>query len=684
MPTLHYRIKIEGLDDDSLVVRQFSGTESLSSTRLESGQECCGYRFNIDLASRRHTLQQDDVVDQNVQLELYRNNVRERVVHGVVRSFTKGDTGHHHTFYSIVLVPALERLSLRHNSRIFQSQTVPEIVSILLQEMGISDYGFALKKEYATREYCVQYRETDLAFIHRLLAEEGITYYFQHEDNKHNVVFCDATECLIEYQTPIPYNAVSGGSADIAHVFGLAETKRVQVSHVQTGDYSFKKPVYRFLQDQQASQAEYQNSHLYEHFDFPGRYKQESVGAAISRTRLEYLRRMAHSAVAQSNHLQMQAGLKFQLEDQLENFSTNLWQVINLVVTGTQPQALEEEGGNGATTYQNELILIPANTVWQAEPQAKPKVDGACVALVVGPEAEEIYCDEYGRVKLHFPWDRYSNGDEYSSCWVRVSQGWAGSQYGMVALPRVGQEVIVSFLNGDPDQPIVTGRTYNATNALPYPLPDNKSKTVIRTESHQGNGFNELSFEDQANQEQIYLHAQKDFQAEVLNDAKTHIRNDLHVQIDNDQFDSITNNYHAATQAESRLTVVGSNTEIVESNLEQKIGTLFAAEAGREISFKSGAKIVVEAGAEITLKAGGSFVKVDGGGVHLVGPAINLNSGGSAGSGSVYSGSEPILPIDVESPPVPEVAKTIRYQSLLQAEESSIPAVKMCPLAGDV
>ncbi|MEL7293846.1 MAG: type VI secretion system tip protein TssI/VgrG [Pseudomonadota bacterium] len=683
MATLHYQIKIDGLDDNSLVVRQFTGTESISSSQLVSGAECIGYRYKIDLASRRSNLHQDEIVDKKVQLELYRDNALQRVIHGIVRQFTKGDTGHHHTFYSVVLVPELERLSLRHNSRIFQFQTVPDIVSILLQEMGISDYAFALQYDYVEREYCVQYRESDLEFIHRLLAEEGMSYYFLHESGKHTAVFCDSSEALLEFESPILYNATSGGSEVYQHVSSLVETKKAQVSRVTMGDYSFKKPDYRFLQQSQASGVDYQNTELYEHFEFPGRYKQDSVGLAFSRARLEHLRNMSHTAWAKSNHLQMQAGSKFQLEDDIENFSTRHWQVVNMSVFGTQPQALQEEGGEGATTYSNALVLIPANLTWQAEPKSKPKVDGASVAMVVGPEAEEIYCDEHGRVKVHFPWDRYSNGDEQSSCWVRVSQGWAGSQYGMLALPRVGQEVIVSFLEGDPDQPIITGRTYNAANVSPYELPEHKSKTVFRTESHQGSGFNELSFEDQAGNEQVYIHAQKDLETKVLNDAITHVKQDDHIQINNDQFQSITNNQHCVTQSESRVSVKGTYSDITQRSLEQKVATVLVAQAGREISLSSGAKIVVEAGAEITLKAGGSFVKVDGGGVHIVGPAINLNAGGSAGSGSAYAGVTPTLPNQIEAPQAPNVSKAVSYQALLKAEQSSVPAVKPCPLSGE-
>ncbi|EKG78833.1 hypothetical protein VCCP1040_2953, partial [Vibrio cholerae CP1040(13)] len=242
------------------------------------------------------------------------------------------------------------------------------------------------------------------------------------------------------------------------------------------------------------------------------------------------------------------------------------------------------------------------------------------IATVVGPQGEEIYCDNFGRVKVHFPWDRYSSSNEKSSCWVRVAQEWAGSQYGSMAIPRVGHEVIVSFLNGDPDQPIITGRTYHATNTAPYALPDHKTKTVLRTETHQGQGYNELSFEDQAGSEQILLHAQKDWDALIEHDHTEVIRHDQHLTVDNDRFTRIQRNQHLTVEGEVRSKIALDSSHEVGASLQHKVGQRIAVEAGKEISLKSGAKIVVEAGAELTLKAGGSFVKVDAGGVHLVGP----------------------------------------------------------------
>ncbi|WJG24593.1 type VI secretion system Vgr family protein [Vibrio furnissii] len=671
MATLKYQFHVEGLEDDTLVVRGFDGQETLSSERM-NGQLCHGFRYELELASRLANLTPEMVVDKVAELTLYRDDVLVQRVNGIVRCFTQGDTGHHHTFYSLTLVPALERLSLRHNSRIFQLSTVPEILSILLQEMGINDYAFALTRDCAQREFCVQYRETDLDFLHRLAAEEGLVYSFIHEEGKHTLIFSDASDSLPKLGEPIPYNTLAGGMIESPYISALSVHTQSEVSQTALQDYSFKKPAYSFAQQAVGTEMDYQQPD-YEHFDAPGRYKDDVSGKAFSQIRLDYLRRNAHTATGKSNQPLLRPGVKFDLQEHLDDTLNRDWLVVSVTSQGTQPQALEEAGGNGATTYANQFSLIPAHRTWRATPQAKPQVDGPMIATVVGPEGEEIFCDEYGRVKLHFPWDRYSNGDEHSSCWVRVSQGWAGSQYGMIAIPRIGHEVIVSFLNGDPDQPIVTGRTYHATNTAPYTLPDNKTKTVLRTETHQGQGYNELSFEDQAGSEHIYLHAQKDFDGLIENDHTSVIQHDKHLTVENDRFTQIKNNQHLTVGGESRTKIALDQSIEIGGSLHQKVADKTIFDSGNEVHLKAGNKLVLDAGSELTIKAAGSFIKVDAGGVHVVGSAINLNSGGSAGSGSGYGGQVAELPSGVEAQAVPEALQQANIQS---TQESMSPLLK--------
>ncbi|ELI1838372.1 type VI secretion system tip protein VgrG [Vibrio fluvialis] len=686
MATLKYQFHVEGLEDDTLVVRGFDGQETLSSERI-NGQPCHGFRYQLELASRLANLTPEMVVDKAAELTLYRDDMLVQRVNGIVRRFTQGDTGHHHTFYSLTLVPALERLSLRHNSRIFQLNTVPEILSILLQEMGINDYAFALTRDCAQREFCVQYRETDLDFLHRLAAEEGLVYSFIHEEGKHTLIFSDASDSLPKLGEPIPYNTLAGGMIESPYISALSVHTQSEVSQTALQDYSFKKPTYSFAQQAVGIEMAYQQPD-YEHFDAPGRYKDDVSGKAFSQIRLDDLRRNAHTATGKSNQPLLRPGVKFDLQEHLDDTLNRDWLVVRVTSQGTQPQALEEAGGNGATTYANQFTLIPAHRTWRATPQAKPQVDGPMIATVVGPQGEEIFCDEHGRVKLHFPWDRYSNGDEHSSCWVRVSQGWAGSQYGMIAIPRIGHEVIVSFLNGDPDQPIVTGRTYHATNTAPYTLPDNKTKTVLRTETHQGQGYNELSFEDQAGSEQIYLHAQKDFDGLIENDHTSVIKHDKHLTVENDRFSQIKNNQHLTVGGESR-TKIGLDQSIeIGGSLHQKVADKTILDSGNEVHLKAGNKLVLDAGSELTIKAAGSFIKVDAGGVHVVGSAINLNSGGSAGSGSGYGGQVAELPSGVEDQAVPEeilrAPMSATMSSLLPAVATlDLPVIELCQKRAD-
>ncbi|WP_407333317.1 type VI secretion system tip protein TssI/VgrG [Enterovibrio sp. 27052020O] len=642
---LQFTLHVEGLPDDTFAVVDFSGTDSLSAP----------FVYQVNLASRKEALSENDVVDRNVTLMLWKDGELAQRFHGIVRRFTRGDTGFSHSRYALEMVPALSRLSLRHNSRIFQQQSVPEIISILLQEMGIDAYAFALSGSPQPREYCVQYRESDLEFLERIAAEEGIFYTFLHSKDKHTVLFSDDTQTLSHSSLALPYNATVGGTASSTFVKGWQFSAQTRPSSAQLKDYSFKKPAYGFLHDHAGTEMAYQRG-TYEHYDFPGRYKSDAAGKPFTQYRLEHLRSDAITATASSNVMQIQAGMLFDLTDHPDDTTNRDWVVVSAQCEGTQPQALEEHGGEGMTTYRNTFSVIPAHRPWRPAPQAKPCVHGPQIAIVTGPAGEEIFCDEHGRVKVQFPWDRYGNSDDASSCWVRVSQGWAGGQYGMMAIPRIGHEVIVSFLEGDPDQPIITGRTYHATNVPPYPLPANKTRTVLRTETHQGEGFNELRFEDQADNEEIYVHAQKDMNLLVENDRKDNIKHDLHLDVENERFSHIKVDDHLTVDGQSKEHVKGDKTIVTDSSLHIKAGVGILNEASSEIHLKSGHKSILEAYTEVTLKVGGNFIKIDPAGVHIVGSVININSGGSAGSGSGFGGAMPMLPGGVEAEKAPDEA----------------------------
>ena len=681
---LRYHFSAEGVSDESFSVLAFDFKEGLSSP----------FEVKLTLLSRLDDLTPESIVDQTGLLSWYQSGSLQRQVHGIVSQFSKADTGHHHTQYHITLVPALSRLKLRHNSRIFQQKSVLSIIATLLTEMGIKDYAFSCdaKFESQVREYCVQYRETDFDFISRLAAEVGLFYYFQHSEKSHILVFSDSTTKQPQLDAPFPYNAVNGGAAEVPFISSFSYQHQIKPASVTLKDNSFKKPQYSFLQTSTGKQLDFQRNENYEHFDYPGRYKDDESGIPFTQVRQEYLRRDAQVASGKSNLMQAISGSKFDLMEHGDMALNRDWLMVSVEHKGEQGAAAEEANTQAVTTYSNTFTAIPGNAPWQAEPNAKPLVTGPQAATVVGPKDEEIFCDEFGRVKVQFPWDRYGDSDDKSSCWVRVSQGWAGGQYGMMAIPRIGHEVIVSFLEGDPDQPIITGRTFHSANQVPYPLPANKTRTVIKTQTHKGEGSNELRFEDEADKEEIYIHAQKDMNTLVENDHSTNIKHDAHLDIEHERFTRIKANDHLTVEGESRTLVKQDVSLNIDGSLQQKVGKKSILEAGTEVHLKAGTKIVIEAGAEITLKAGGSFLKIDPAGVHLVGAAINLNSGGSAGAGSGYAGQLAALPGQVEAAvlaqgeavQLPEAtAVSIMPAIFLMAEAAHTPAVKSCPLIED-
>ncbi|MGY3958126.1 type VI secretion system tip protein TssI/VgrG, partial [Aeromonas popoffii] len=524
--------------------------------------------------------------------------------------------------------------------------------------------------------------ETDLDFVNRLAAEEGLFYFHEFEQGKHRIVFADDAAALTA-GPELFFNLGNRSLEQGAYVRQFHYRESVRPSDVELKDYSFKTPAYGLSQKKMGAELEHQRD-TYQHFDYPGRYKQDGSGKAFAQHRLDALRNDAVSGSGKSNSAALLPGQTFSLTEHPNGSLNTDWQIVHIRHTGEQPQALEEEGGSGPTVYHNEFSVVKASTTWRARigsPEAphKPMVDGPQIASVVGPEGEEIYCDEHGRVKLQFPWDRYGSSNDQSSCWVRVSQGWAGGQYGMMAIPRIGHEVIVSFLEGDPDQPIVTGRTFHATNRPPYELPANKTRTVLRTETHQGEGFNELRFEDQSGQEEIYIHGQKDLNVLIENDAAWHIKHDQHTDIDNERVTRIKANDHLTVEGEKRDQIKADYSLTVDASMHQKLGQSLLVEAGQEVHIKAGNKIVLEAGSELTLKVGGSFVKVDPSGVTLVGPSIKMNSGGSPGSGSGWAGQMPGLPGGVEVPVAPPAM--ITALGIQKTMESMMPMAKPCPLA---
>ncbi|CTT82572.1 Rhs element Vgr protein [Escherichia coli] len=307
---------------------------------------------------------------------------------------------------------------------------------------------------------------------------------------------------------------------------------QIRPSSVVTKDYTFKRPGWAGRFDQEGQHQDYQRTQ-YEVYDYPGRFK-GAHGQNFARWQMDGWRNNAETARGMSRSPEIWPGRRIVLTGHPQANLNREWQVVASELHGEQPQAVPGRQGAG-TALENHFAVIPADRTWRPQPLLKPLVDGPQSAVVTGPAGEEIFCDEHGRVRVRFNWDRYNPADQDSSCWIRVAQAWAGTGFGHLAIPRVGQEVIVDFLNGDPDQPIIMGRTYHQENRTPGSLPGTKTQMTIRSKTYMGSGFNELKFDDATGREQVYIHAQKNMDTEVLNDRTTTVKYDHRETVKNDQ-----------------------------------------------------------------------------------------------------------------------------------------------------
>ncbi|EFE0550598.1 type VI secretion system tip protein TssI/VgrG, partial [Escherichia coli] len=307
---------------------------------------------------------------------------------------------------------------------------------------------------------------------------------------------------------------------------------QIRPSSVVTKDYTFKRPGWAGRFEQEGQHQDYQRTQ-YEVYDYPGRFK-SAHGQNFARWQMDGWRNNAETARGMSRSPEIWPGRRIVLTGHPQANLNREGQVVASELHGEQPQAVPGRQGAG-TALENHFAVIPADRTWRPQPLLKPLVDGPQSAVVTGPAGEEIFCDEHGRVRVKFNWDRYNPADQDSSCWIRVAQAWAGTGFGHLAIPRVGQEVIVDFLNGDPDQPIIMGRTYHQENRTPGSLPGTKTQMTIRSKTYMGSGFNELKFDDATGREQVYIHAQKNMDTEVLNDRTTTVKHDHRETVKNDQ-----------------------------------------------------------------------------------------------------------------------------------------------------
>ncbi|EGD9337268.1 type VI secretion system tip protein VgrG, partial [Escherichia coli] len=509
-------------------------------------------------------------------------------------------------------------------------QDIRTISAMLLNENGVTEWTPLFYEDHPAREFCVQYGESDLAFLARLWAEEGIFFFerFAADSPEQKLTLCDDVAGLSQ-AGELPFNPDTSAGAETECVSMFRYEAHVRPSSVQSQDYTFKVPDWPGMYEQQGESLNGQLEQ-YEIFDYPGRYKDEQHGKDFTLYRMESLRSDAEKATGQSNSPKLWPGTRFTLTGHPQKMLNREWQVVQSILSGDQPQALHGSQGRG-TTLGNQLEVIPADRTWRPRVQSKPKVDGPQSAIVTGPAGEEIFCDEHGRVRVKFHWDRYHGMTEESSCWVRVSQAWAGPGFGNLAIPRVGQEVIVDFLNGDPDQPIIMGRTYHEDNRSPGSLPGTKTQMTIRSKTYKGSGFNELRFEDATDKEEIYLHAQKNMQVVVLNSKDKRVNYDRAVSIGHDEFLVVANDRKVTVEGKQDHKTTKDHVSLTEGNQGLEVKGDLAQKISGALGISVQGDIVLQSDSKISLRVGGSFVVIHSGGVDIKGAKINLNGGGSPG-----------------------------------------------------
>ncbi|WP_252272410.1 type VI secretion system tip protein TssI/VgrG [Pseudomonas subflava] len=651
----HFSLHLEGLEHD-LQVLEFNGREALDQP----------YRFEVELVSEKPDLDLDELLGKPAFLAIVPDGSG---IHGLIHDVGQGESGKRLTRYHLTLSPKLTWLGYRTNQRIYQHLTVPQIIAQVLEEHGIlgGAYRFQLGPTvYPEREYCVQYDETDLHFIQRLCEEEGLHYHFEHSAKGHVLVFGDDQTGFPKLGQPTAYVQDSGLVADEPVIKRFNLRLATRTNQVSRRDYDFEQP--RLLLETGAK-ADFQPK--LEDYDYPGRYTERTRGKHLSQRALERHRADYQLAQGESDQPRLVTGHLLEISDHPRREWNDLWLLQEVLHEGKQPQVLEESvtsflggslpsppergaGGEGASAnsddfkqgYRNRFSATPWDVLYRpALRHAKPKVLGSQSAVVTGPKGEEIHCDQYGRVKVQFHWDREGQADDTTSCWLRVSSSWAGDRYGGIAIPRIGMEVLVTFLEGDPDQPLVTGCLYHKEHVVPYDLPANKTRTVFKTlSSPGGGGYNELRIEDRKGQEQIYIHAQKDWDENVEHDQKIRIGHERHDRVEANSYTELKAEEHHTTHAERKVEVKAEDHLTIAQNQHIKLGTAQLTKAGREIHLKAGQKMVIEAGVELTLKAGGSFIKLDPSGITLVGPLAKLNAGGAPGSGTGISIKQPLQP----------------------------------------
>ncbi len=583
------------LADDLLLVGKLRGREGISEL----------FRFEMDLVSKDTAIDFQDIIGKNVTMEIELAGNRVRQINGFVSRFCQIDTpdvpvetAEITARYWAEVVPWFWFLSRRKDCRIFQNMTVPDIVKAVFDNLGFSDFDIRLSGTYDPLVNCVQYQETDFTFVSRLMEAAGIFYFFEHEKSRHVLVLGDSAEQC----SPVPgmdsalftTGAQTEGGQDRVHSWRVEEV--LQPGRYSMTDFNFFDPT-TDLSVESFSTLSQSGTDGYEIFDYPGKFvnlggEEEgklAKGESLVKLRMEEGDARAIVANGASKCRFFLPGFYFSLDGHPRKDFNRSWLLVAVTHDLEQRSSLAGESDEPAR-YGNQITCIPNDVPFRPiRFTPRPSIPGAQTALVVGPDGEEIYVDKHGRVKVQFCWDRYGKADENSSCWVRVSQNWAGKKWGILFHPRLGQEVVVEFLDGDPDRPLITGRVYNAAQPIPFDGPTQSGILTRSTKKGTGENFNQIRFEDMKDSEEIYIHAEKDMKRVVENndtedvgaDQTSTIGKNKSITVGSDHQESVGEKMNLSVGADRSVSVGGSCSETVGKNMDLSVAENYSGTVGK-------------------------------------------------------------------------------------------------------
>lgn len=681
------------LGDEALVLRSISLQEPIS--RL--------FTIEAELRSEKGEIDFDEILGKNVTVRFELGENGTRYFNGFVSRFVQISNTGEFASYRAEIVPWLWFLTRAADCRIFQNKSVPDIIEEVFKAHGFSDYELKLSGSFPPWEFCVQYRETDFNFVSRLMEEEGIYYFFTHENGKHTMVLANGSSAHVAAEgfDEIAFQELDKGGSGQDVITDWTVQKEVQPGSYSLNDYSFEKPKTSLRTS--ANKSRPYGGANFEIYDYPGEYETPAEGERLAQVRLDEYQSQYEVLRGASSTPGITTGCKFKMKGHPRADQNRDYLITSVSLHADAGEYAS--GGGGEEFFTCQFTAIPFDQTYRAPRiTPKPMIQGPQTAVVTGPKGEEIHVDKYGRVKVQFHWDRYGKLDENSSCFIRVSQIWAGKNWGAIYTPRIGQEVIVEFLEGDPDRPIITGRVYNDSVMPPYALPDKKNVSTLKSNSTKGgSGFNEIRLDDTKGKEQIFIHAEKNQDIRVKSDALEFIGNERHLIVKKDQLESVEGDKHGAVKGDhltkvegdrgatiggdrmikvsggnsvtvggDQMEKVGGDQHLKASNINseasqkislkagtdiaEKAGMNYAVDAGMAVHIKAGMTVVIEAGVQLSLKVGGNFIDINPGGVFITGTLVMINSGGAAGSGGGCSPTAPAAPQSPGDPKKPKEA----------------------------